>query len=364
MSVINKLPAFVVILMLLCGAPLLWNVLNSDEFAELKISQAPASDLVTGKTTLKIERVYKDIFPIRDYSVGGLNALSLGVFKEVRKNALLGEDNWYFTAEEFSWDKQSVDIIEQNMNFVQQAADQLAEREIKLIVALLPEKASVYEEHLGSIEFPEMRRDLYQDISAKLTSNEHIVAPNLFDVFNAKKGEAQLFLKSDTHWTTQGAGVTAQAIAEQLSADEELTRADFALQDDAAIEHSGDLYKFAKLSIFSKFVDQPLEPISKLKAEPLESDLDDLFGSEVGSEAALVGTSYSANDTWSFNAQLKFHSKIDVVNYAEEGQGPFKPMQSFLKDDVLSGEPDLKYVVWEIPLRYFDEKEFCICSEE
>lgn len=71
---------------------------------------------------------------------------------------------------------------------------------------------------------------------------------------------------------------------------------------------------------------------------------------------AIVGSSYSANATWSFEAQLKA-AALDVINFAEEGKGPFKPMETFLAEK-LSQQPGLKYVVWEIPLRYFDEAAY------
>ena len=69
---------------------------------------------------------------------------------------------------------------------------------------------------------------------------------------------------------------------------------------------------------------------------------------------ALVGTSYSAARIWSFESQLKGALGADIVNYAQEGHGPFVPMRSFMKK-VEVGEVEVKAVIWEIPIRYLDD---------
>jgi alginate O-acetyltransferase complex protein AlgJ len=76
----------------------------------------------------------------------------------------------------------------------------------------------------------------------------------------------------------------------------------------------------------------------------------DLFGAG-GADVVLVGTSYSANADWSFVEVLKTALGRDVLNYAEQGQGPARPMLAYLASpDVQDAPPQV--VIWEFPIRY------------
>ena len=66
---------------------------------------------------------------------------------------------------------------------------------------------------------------------------------------------------------------------------------------------------------------------------------------------ALIGTSYSAIEKWNFEGALKSALQADVLNLADEGQGPLEPMAKFLKDTDFS-RTNIKLVVWEIPERF------------
>ncbi|MEN8821030.1 MAG: hypothetical protein ABF271_07985, partial [Abyssibacter sp.] len=62
-------------------------------------------------------------------------------------------------------------------------------------------------------------------------------------------------------------------------------------------------------------------------------------------------TSYSADPLWHFTGALQQALGRDVVNFAEAGQGPFKPMARLLAgDDLQAAHPRL--VIWEVPERY------------
>ena len=81
----------------------------------------------------------------------------------------------------------------------------------------------------------------------------------------------------------------------------------------------------------------------------------DLFGTDTPASIALVGTSYSANPRWSFEAALKLALQEDVINHAEEGQGPVAPMHAFLERvDPVAPPP---VVIWEFPVRYLSDPD-------
>jgi alginate O-acetyltransferase complex protein AlgJ len=155
----------------------------------------------------------------------------------------------------------------------------------------------------------------------------------------------------------EGAGVAANLVAEAIRGDEGLNRAEYVLKTGAEVTHKGDLYKFAKFSVFSPYFPLPGDKIRPLEAIQSDMDLDALLDESSEPEVALVGSSYTANSTWSFEAQLRAKAKVDVSNFAAEGVGPFKPMEDFLNNR-LKETSGVKLVIWELPLRYFPASDY------
>ena len=91
-------------------------------------------------------------------------------------------------------------------------------------------------------------------------------------------------------------------------------------------------------------------PLYKAAAVQAPDSSVDLFGQSEAS-VVLVGTSYSANEKWGFEAALKSSLGEDIVNVAEQGEGPFKPMASYIGSASFRQAPP-KLVIWEIPVRF------------
>jgi alginate O-acetyltransferase complex protein AlgJ len=68
----------------------------------------------------------------------------------------------------------------------------------------------------------------------------------------------------------------------------------------------------------------------------------------------LVGTSYSANANWSFTPALMTALRRDILNFAEQGRGPVRPMRAMLDDPNLAESPP-ELVLWEFPIRYLGD---------
>ncbi len=353
-SVLNYLPAICTVALFVGGIGVLGHFFASKEAKEHWRQPYSYTSIVEGHEALAIEKIFKEAFPIRDFSTGLLNAISFLVFDETRKGLVKGDDGWFFSDEEFSWNRKSAAMVEKHMAFVGQSVASLKAAGVEPILLLIPEKADIYRDKLGPIEAPATRERYYDEIRVRL-EGLGVKVPDLRGAFLEARKADEVFLKTDTHWTVAGAGVGANQIAAILGADDALAHEAFTLTTEPEAPHSGDLFKFARLSIFSSYVSLPSETIAPLSAKKAEASLDDLLAeAPAGPQVALVGSSYTANATWSFEAQLKAAASLDVINFAEEGRGPFKPMETFLADK-LSEQTGLKYVVWEMPLRYFDE---------
>ncbi|SCW61088.1 alginate O-acetyltransferase complex protein AlgJ [Rhizobium mongolense subsp. loessense] len=348
------LPALSIFILFACGVAVLGHFWNSKEMADHRQSKRSLADVIQGREALAVERIYKDVFPIRDFSTGLLNLISFKIFGEARKGLIKGSDGWFFSDEEFSWNRKSLSMLEKHLNFVEDTLSTLREAGIEPILLLIPEKADIYRDKLGDVAVPSSREHFYENVRLRLITMG-VPVPDLREAFLQAREQKPVFLKSDTHWTVQGAGVAAGSVAQVLAHHPDLKHKEFTLKPEEEIVHMGDLYKFAKFSIFEPFVPMPGDALRSLAAMSADASLDDLLSDEnEGPEVAMVGSSYSANAKWSFEAQLKAEARVDVINFAEEGKGPFAPMETFLKEK-LHEQKQLKYVIWEMPLRYFDE---------
>lgn len=355
-NTISRLPAFSTIAMLCLSVPIFVHYARTPGFEKLMGEPQSLHDLLTGVAAGKLERVYKDEFPIRNFATGTLNAISLGAFHEARKGILVGANDWYFTDEEFAWTRKTPGIVNDNLIFAEKAIAELKKRNIAVVIALLPEKTTIYGDELGRVKTPDGRQAYYQDIRKRLLATQAAV-PDLQAMFMQDKAGHQLFLKSDTHWTVDGAKLTAGELAKSVPSGLGLKQQQYALTPQKPVEHFGDLYKFLELSIYKPWFNLPPDHLTPVRAAPVQNDLDSLLGDSNADafQVALVGTSYSANETWSFIDELKAALSTDVINVAEEGEGPFVPMKKFIGGE-LPKQPSLKLVIWEMPLRYFGQE--------
>lgn len=356
-AMLGFLPTVSVFFLFVCGIGAFGHFWYSKEMADHMREKRPVSDFIQGREALAVERIYKDVFPTKDFSTGLLNAISFTVFGEGRNGLIKGSDGWFFSDEEFSWNRKSVGMLEKHLDFVNDTVVALRDAGIEPVLLLVPEKADIYRDKLGNIAPPLSREHYYEDVRGRLLAMG-VRAPDLRAAFLQARDQEEVFLKSDTHWTVHGAGIASRSVAELLADDAGLKRKEFTLKEEPEIVHMGDLYKFAHLSIFSRFISMPGDHLTALTAVTVDTSLDDLLADDDGgAEIAIVGSSYSANSKWSFEAQLRAAAKVDVINFAEEGNGPFKPMDRF-RSNTLREQKYLKYVIWEMPLRYFDEVSY------
>jgi len=357
-TTIKYLPTLFCVVMCGLGIYAFVHFWNSDAMVEHRQQPVDFEDVIKGREALALEEIYKEEFPIRNFATGLMNAISFGVFDEARKGLVKGADGWLFSDEEFSWNRESTETLNEHLKFVEETVFDLSHKGVTVMAVLIPEKADIYRDNLGRISPPTARATYYETVRRRLLAIEHLKVPDLRKRFQEARKSENVFLKADTHWTVFGAGAAAKAVAETLDESVDLKETAYELTPQAAVAHKGDLYKFAKFGGFSSYFDQPTEQITRLDAVAADLGLDDLFAdSSAGPEVALVGSSYSANPLWSFEAQLRAATKTDLINLAAEGEGPFKPMEAFLKEEIAK-LPELKVVVWEMPLRYFDEPKF------
>ena len=304
--------------------------------------------IVTGAWSTAFERGLDAGLPWRDPAVTGWASLNDRLFGEARPGALVGTGGWLYTAEEFQTAPGQAARVAGRLRTIEGVRAQLARRGARLVVALLPAKARLYPEHLGRLRVPAENAGAYSPFLAGL-QERGLLAPDLWSALRTGKAGGPVFLRTDTHWTPLGARVAAQALARAVRArwpDLDLPAARFRTMLGPPRPLAGDLTRFLPVL-------PALAPAPDALAVPVTRRLDG-GGGLLGADpiaVTLVGTSYSADRRWNFAGALEEALGAEVLNLADEGRGPFEPMQAYLKGRNLRDNPP-KLVVWEIPERY------------
>jgi alginate O-acetyltransferase complex protein AlgJ len=337
------IPGAFLVLFLVAGAAL--TLLNPATF------RSPGPEpLLTGEWTAGYSAAYDAALPIRQFGVDAWGVLGYALFAEGRRGVLIGEDGWLYTTEEFTHYPDEAARIQEKLEFVAEVKGLVEAQGARLVIALVPDKARVYPEHLGRYALPSYtaaRYDAFREGAEALG----VPVPDLRAALAEAKAEEAVFLRTDTHWTPFGAGVAAQAVAAAAheAYDLNLPETLFETRLSATEAIRGDLLGFV-----------PLGPLQHLGPAPDRVQLLEtvqLTGKDVGLfdtveiPVTLVGTSFSADGRWHFEGALKDAFQADLLNLAEEGRGPFVPMRAYLESERFASDPP-RLVIWELPERY------------
>jgi alginate O-acetyltransferase complex protein AlgJ len=338
--------------LLVASVPVNWHFFRSGPDHAREVPQN-ALAFVGGDTTAAITDNYNQGFLLRDAGIDLFGTLSWALFHEGRKGVLAGEHGWLFSAEEFETDADSAERVVHAADFMADVKDRLAEQGVALAVAIVPAKASIYPEELGRYRQPAEPRGRYERLLA-LLAERGVDAIDLRPALQGAKTDGATYLHTDTHWTPFGATVAANAIAAHLAgADLGDTVTGFARQDLPPAEYSGDLTRFVRIAPFARSLAPHPDTLDGFEAEASGAAGGGLFD-DGAIPVTLVGTSYSANAKWSFEAALKLALSRDVLNVAAEGEGPFKPMSDYLRSPTFTDAPP-RLVIWEVPERFVDD---------
>lgn len=302
--------------------------------------------VMTGELSKELDRLYRENLPHKEPSIGLLGALRYVVLGEGRKGVIVGDDGYLFTIEEF----RDVDeaVYAHGLDMVGEAQTALAARGVDLVVVPLPAKIDLLRDRAPDASYGVTLEKLYQRFVHDLEDN----GISVVDSRPALASTDAPFIATDTHWTPEGALNVAKAIANSGAI---VTGEDgFVTEEDPTVSLVGDLVTYVTSDNYAELIGLDPVDITPYRAIPAveETGTLDIFGG-TGGAVDLVGTSYSANPNWSFAESLKLSLGRDVINYAEEGQGPFEPMQGYLASLDPLALPEA--VIWEIPIRYLTD---------
>ncbi|EHS51183.1 hypothetical protein PDO_2002 [Rhizobium sp. PDO1-076] len=315
-----------------------------------QVNDLSLSYVIDGEATRDLDALYKSELPHRDAAVGVIGNARYALLGSGRKGVIVGDDGWFFTGEEFKRVKPTE--IESAVSQIGEVRKKLADAGIELVMVPLPAKSDIYTEHLPDMMRNDAMMTAYGDFSTALKQAGMTVVDTRTAMLAAKPHD-DVFLKSDTHWTPAGARVTAEAVQKTfqqsgiLLASEQVTAS-----WQTPVDVWGDLTKYITSPDYAPRVGLKPESVPIYRTSVAEAEgSGDIFGNDASVPVMLVGTSYSANENWSFTDFLRQTLSSDVVNVAKEGLGPGVPMMDLLEGQVLADTPP-SVIVWEFPVRY------------
>lgn len=307
--------------------------------------------LFSGEITKSVDQLYRDDLMHRDPAVGWIGAARYALLNEARSGVVAGHKGWLFSDEEFRPFNTKSDTYGATLRWIDKADQTLADQGIDLVVVPLASKLDVARQHAFAAVQSDKQQQLYDDFVDDLTAG----GVNVISTRSALLDISAPFLKTDTHWTVQGAKAVADAVA--ISSALPLGELQHQIDVQPNQTFAGDLVSFVTTETIAPLVGLAAETVTPFKATKVEdaSAPLDLFGDAEPASLALVGTSYSANENWSFAPALASSLKQDVLNYAQEGRGPIAPMREFLAQLDQNAPPAA--VIWEFPVRYLSDPE-------
>lgn len=308
----------------------------------------PKADVIKGDLQTAYEDSFKAANPLKDIAVGAFASVRYGLLNEASPGAIIGRDGWLFTAEELEVHETFAANIQDAAARIAEVRDELAGKEVRLIVAVVPDKADIYEDRLG-LERPALIRQRMARFNGYL-DQIGIDRIDAAAALRAASAAGETFMRDDTHWSPLGARAVAQAIGRRLGG-ADIARVNVETTAKAERPFDGDLLSFVPTGPFRGYFGPAQQTIRQF--DTTVETAGGLFG-DAAVDIVLVGTSYSAKPEWHFEGFLKQALSADVLNMSAEGQGPFAPMDAFLASDVLKNTPP-KLVIWEIPVRYISK---------
>lgn len=303
---------------------------------------------LTGALTAKLDETYRKSLPHRDGAIGMMGALRYLAVGEGRKGVITGTDGWLFTAEEV---RPLTDDLEQSLDRIARIRDRLQAAGSDLVIVPVPGKLDVHVAHTDP-RTAEGVATLYDAFLTGLQDRD-VAALDSRAALWVDAARDAAFFRTDTHWTPHGAEHVARALA--ASGLVEQGETEFEIATGHEVQFTGDLVSFVTndgLAPMIGFAPERATPYTAVPAATGEG-LDIFAGTEAGA-TLLIGTSYSANPTFSFAEALKLALRRDVLNLAEEGRGPAHPMLDYLASpDFQEAPPEL--VIWEFPVRYLTD---------
>ncbi len=124
-----------------------------------------------GEATRDLDTLYKNELPHRAASVGLFGIARYALLGAGRKGVIVGEDGWFFSAEEFK--KRLLRDIDAAVDRIAEVQRDLDARGIRMVLAPLPAKSDIYAEEVPSLVRGTAMAEAYNAFASALKDQRH-----------------------------------------------------------------------------------------------------------------------------------------------------------------------------------------------
>ena len=352
LSVFSTLCALTLLVVMLAGAVQVVGALRSDlEFPRT------VSDFREGRSTQTLEKQIDLKLPLRSTLIATANSLRYTLLGGAGDQVRLGRDDWLYLADEVRFYPDADANQATRMALLGRVSQALAQRNVQLIVALVPDKARVHPQFLpwplvGDGRLSMVTRNRYGNALTALRA-QGVTTVDLLTPLRAAAPVAPVYYRTDTHWNQDGARIAAQAVAD-AARHAALALEPAAYETDSpgpVAERPGDLIRLMGLS----HAPNALRPRPDREAALTTRQTDGgkaaggLLGDADAVPVTLVGTSYALRGN--FHGFLQQALSARVLNAARDGGGFLQAATDYFKDEAFISSPP-RLLVWELPERF------------
>ena len=307
-------------------------------------------DFREGRTTGVLEKQLDKKLPARATLIATANSVRYVLTRGGGDQVRVGSDGWLFLTDELKFETDAMIHLAARAQLLGAAARGLDKQGVKLVVALVPDKARLYASGLSGGQYPTYNLSRYQDSLTALGKQDVTAIDLLTPLANASL-QGQVYYSSDTHWNQAGAQISANATALAVrKLGIELEKTTFAtVAAGAKTERVGDLSRLMGLADVPSILRPPSDIEIPMATRQTSADAAaGLFG-DAAVPVTLTGTSYSLRGN--FHGFLQQALSAKVLNAAKDGGGLLQATTAYLTDDAFkSAKP--KILVWEVPERF------------
>lgn len=310
-------------------------------------------DFREGRSTGAIEKQVDHKLPARTALIAAANTVRYLLTGSAGEQVRTGRDGWLFLADELRFEVEGNTHLQVRATLLGNTARLLEQQGVKLIVALIPDKARVCSSKLAGGHYPEYNNSRYQD-ALNAFQKQGVTVVDLLQPLALAAAQGDVYYRTDTHWNQNGAQVAAETIAKKIrQTGLELEKTTFSSTFGEPVERSGDLIRLMGLEGAPKTLGPRPDLEAPVATRQTSTDnAAGLFDDNLV-PIVLTGTSYSLRGN--FHGFLQQALSTKVLNAAKDGGGFLQATTQYLKDEAFrSAKP--KVLVWEVPERFLTSK--------
>jgi alginate O-acetyltransferase complex protein AlgJ len=319
------------------------------QWADMSLPQT-WTDFRDGRTTAALEKQLDQKMPSRHALIASANSLRYLLLRGANEQVRIGRSDWLFLSEELQYDALAQTNMATRLKLLGQVSSVLKMKGIKLLLAVVPDKARIYERYLPAGNYPEYNAQRYQSALMGLHRHGVDAVDLLTPLLEAAKTQ-EVYYHSDTHWNQQGAKVASLALVDRIKELKiSLGETQFTMtQAQLPSERAGDLLRLMGLEKVPNWLrPKPDSELVQTIAEISKAEQNSLFGDNA-TAIVLTGTSYSLRGNFHGYLQQAMSSK--VLNTAKDGGGFLQAPGDYFKDEAFKTEPP-QVIIWEVPERF------------